>query len=259
MSAFNLQLAIQLAEASEIAYGELLGNDRPGWAYGAKETPIDNTQTDIHAVLIELEAVNILAFKGTHSFRNWMEDGLVERVDLGTHKVHKGFWEAHKSIRIKVVNAMKAADPQAKKPLWITGHSLGGALAKLMALWIAQNFELIQIDHVVTLGEPRWTNFEGVALYEKLLGSRSWRVVDKLDPVAMIPFLLGRYRHTEQNEWLDGAGLLENMRPEWKKLPHQIKCLWQEWRRGEFEPIEDHFVANYIAGLRRTQANRASA
>jgi hypothetical protein len=250
MSAFNLQLAIQLAEASEIAYGELLGFDRPGWAVGAKETPIDNTQTDIHATLIELPAVNALAFKGTHGFRNWMEDGMVERVDLGTHKVHRGFWEAHKSIRIKAWNVLKTADPRANKPLWITGHSLGGALAKLMAIWIAQNFPLVTIEHVYTYGEPRWTNFEGAVLYDKLLGGRTWRVVDKLDPVPMIPFLLGRYRHTEQNEWFDGEGWMENMRPEIKKLPHQIKCLWNEWRRGDFESIEDHMIAHYLTGLK---------
>jgi hypothetical protein len=244
---FDINIAVQLAQASNIAYGNYEHYLACySWSAGAKFIPIDNNTTDIHAILIQLPDKNILAFRGTHSFQNWLTDAGVVRVDLGGWKVHRGFYEAHQSIKYLALDALKSVG--FEKPLSITGHSLGAALSKLFALWIEENF-VPHIEFVQTFGEPRWTNWQGVSRYEKYLGDRTWRVVDRLDPVAMIPFLLGRYRHTQNNVWIDETGGLEIMRPEYKKLPHQIKCLYNEWKRKEFEPVPDHFIGRYIDSL----------
>jgi hypothetical protein len=213
--------------------------------------PIDNIQTDIHGKLIILPESNVLTFEGSHSMEDWLEDFQIKRLPWGAPgmMVHSGFLQAYLSVDADIMAALDAAPVN---PLWITGHSLGAALCAICSFSLV-NFHasrwLDNIAGVYTFGNPRWTNLAGSLAHDALLGPRTWRVVDKLDPVCMVPWLQGRYVHTKQNAWIDGDGALEIMRPELKKFPHQIKCLWQEWLRGEHEPFPDHAVEQYVGVL----------
>jgi hypothetical protein len=76
--------------------------------------------------------------------------------------------------------------------LWVTGHSLGGAMASIAAaqvvyekMWTSNNVKLI------TFGEPRVGNSDFADAYEKLV-PHSYRVVHAQDPIPHIPASQGR-------------------------------------------------------------------
>ena len=110
-----------------------------------------------------------------------------------------GFTKDYQSIRNDVIQALKKLS--TNKRLFITGHSLGAAIATLAALDIATNTAFTQ-PHVYTYASPRVGNFDFANMYNQTI-HHSLRVVNTNDliphfPPTAIPFLPITYRHVEK-------------------------------------------------------------
>jgi hypothetical protein len=96
--------------------------------------------------------------------------------------VHRGFlkaldeiWGGPEGLQV-ILDGLMAEDPD--RPLWITGHSLGGALA---ALCFART---PQAKGLYTYGAPRVGDKGFVNLFE---GRSVWRIENARDPVPLVP------------------------------------------------------------------------
>ena len=111
----------------------------------------------------------VLAFRGTEmNVSDWLTDArCVPRVE-GKAKVHTGFIEAFtvrkngngrtvKEVVEEILGRPEAMDQDGQRlPLFITGHSLGGALALLATKLVAPNVS----GACYTFGAPRVGNYE---------------------------------------------------------------------------------------------------
>jgi len=96
----------------------------------------------------------IVAFQGTDSLMDWKTNlglRLVSRNNWG--KIHSGFYDAVESIREKLFEKLDTLMKESKKPLLITGHSSGGAMAVIFA-YMAYKAKY-NVDKLVTFGQPR--------------------------------------------------------------------------------------------------------
>lgn len=95
--------------------------------------------SDDHTVLI--------AFRGTDDPKDWLvnTDAMPQSVPHGI--IHRGFYQAMKTLYAEVAAAATAQGVE-KKNLWITGHSLGGALAVAFAYEILAEGRLARIAAV---------------------------------------------------------------------------------------------------------------
>ncbi|WP_158589146.1 lipase family protein [Alginatibacterium sediminis] len=173
-------------------------------------------------------------------------------------RVHQGFNSALAEIwlgedGLEVFFATHIAQ-NPKRRIWITGHSLGGALATLC---------FAHIEHAQGLyiyGSPR----VGDAQFNSLLDKRvAWRVEHKRDPIPFVPpnlpaINLG-YEDTGELVFLGDAQLLMHQRPE-KSAQHYKELALstlaeQEKQRKElpiqFQAINDH-LGNALAQWRDT-------
>jgi len=157
------------------------------WAVGGTE-----------AFLAEAPQFYALSFRGTTDKRDARTDFSigVEKVRIAGFGedvvVHRGFYEAFQLISDGIRIALNATDKA--KPIYITGHSLGGALALVASAALAGADHLGgRIAAVYTFGAPR----VGGRGFERAVKAPHYRIVNEGDVVPLIPpsWIFG-YRHT---------------------------------------------------------------
>ena len=120
-------------------------------------------------------------------------------------KAHEGFINALDSIWIFIEKAIKVFRNK-KQPLWITGHSLGGALAMLAASKCFSR-RIGNVYGIYTFGQPRVGNAKFTNKFNSLYKNVTYRFVNNEDIIPCVPWLLG-YEHAGNLCYFDNKGLL---------------------------------------------------
>jgi len=100
-------------------------------------------------------------------------------------RFHKGFVDALAAIWDPLASAVEADIKKVDRPLWLTGHSLGGALA-LLAAWLFKR-RFVPVHEVCTFGAPMIGNDTACAAFNREFAGRIFRYVNGRDPVPKLP------------------------------------------------------------------------
>jgi hypothetical protein len=205
-----------LALASELAYlpeaeGALAFRSQLGME--ARLLSVGNTQ----AYVATSDDHIVVAFRGTESptsidgLKDWLlSDALnlliLPEGDLGTDYVaagvgarfHQGFMKALADIWDPLFEAITAERKKNDRPLWITGHSLGGALAVLAAWRLKRKF--IPVHEIYTFGGPMVGNDVAAKAIDQEFAGKIFRYVNLPDPIPKLPsvsLIANHYAHCE--------------------------------------------------------------
>ena len=128
----------------------------------------------------EIDKVAVLAFRGTEA-DSWkdVQTDLKFRFYKGDHgvKMHRGFRDAYKKVEKKIKSAINKETKGYT--LYITGHSLGGALAIIAT----RELERDSLAACYTFGSPRVGNEE---LGEEIRAP-IYRIINAADGVPRVP------------------------------------------------------------------------
>ncbi|MYL54371.1 lipase family protein [Pontibacillus yanchengensis] len=137
--------------------------------------------------IIESEHSVIIAFRGTQTEPDWVADAQVFQIPYpyvdNAGLVHNGFLSIYESCRDDIFQAYQHIPPHKK--LYITGHSLGGALATLHALDAKGNAPFAQVI-MYNYGSPRVGNDNFTQSYTTLT-PLSIRFANMHDLVTQLP------------------------------------------------------------------------
>lgn len=225
--------------------------------------------------------VVILCYRGTEpaTLGNWIGDADVGSEMLGVAgdtrplRVHAGFYRNLRATRLAVISELGLAlegrsllDPQQKvdhplEALYITGHSLGGAMAALFALTLnEQGVErdiVASLKAVYTFGQPLVVGGDLPPPSGQIAG-KLFRHVFPRDPVPALPpagwgalaHFGHEYRHVEGSWQLSEAPVeqLANLR----EMPRSLFALFAaEKRRASLRySFGEHGPHQYLAALR---------
>jgi predicted lipase len=142
--------------------------------------PFDKNGTQ--AILISNDRFIVLAFRGTEamSIKDIKADAKAITTQSETEgRIHSGFKNAFKEVALDVQKKLDE-DKFKKMPLFITGHSLGGALATIAAKNLSHKGG---IAACYTFGSPRVGDEEWVANFKTPV----YRLVNAADCVTMLP------------------------------------------------------------------------
>ena len=133
----------------------------------------------------ESDKMAVLSFRGTQTegltlemfFDVFTDLYATMRIDVNNVKTHKGFLLAFERVKESVVNEIQSL---ADYGLYITGHSLGGALA-LIATSVINSENL---GACYTFGSPKVGNEE----FDDKIKAPIYRIINSYDIVPFLPF-----------------------------------------------------------------------
>lgn len=134
----------------------------------------------------------VIAVRGSQEPQDWLVDGSDLLFPGEIERVHVGFLRSANSIfneaRNRAVNARSAG-----KQVWITGHSLGGAVAQLLAYKLHKAG--VTVDGVHTFGSPAVGTSNWAMRYNDALRSKTHRWVNEVDPIVCYPLQQENWQH----------------------------------------------------------------
>jgi triacylglycerol lipase len=203
--------------------------------------------------LVGNRAMAILAFWGTEptKVKDWLSDADLDLVDFLGGKAHDGFVKALSQIWPEV-QAKLAEFLVGGQPLWITGHSLGAALATLATarLRLEQNKP---IAGLYNYGQPRVGNAALAKIMDDDFKRRYFRFVNNNDAVPRVPVpeLLLRYTHAGTLLYFDENGSLQTNMPWYSKLWDGVKGRFSDLLKPGTDGIKDHSMDQYVECLKK--------
>ncbi len=143
------------------------------------ESIYDNGGTEVNNLSYEVktsDGITIIIIRGTDNTANVLSDIDIRMIkdDVLDIYLHKGFRDASTTI-IQEVDKYY----QLEHTVHVTGHSLGGAIAQIIGMWLHKRGYNVQ---VFSYGSPKVSS-------QVLSGGQPthWRVVRRSDPVTFSP------------------------------------------------------------------------
>lgn len=272
-SGFSRANALYLAHAADIAY--LRSPSRAAAErLGLSAIPFRHRITRARGFLGVCDTHAVLSFRGTNpsTLANWLTDSVVKLVRRPDYagRVHHGFASVLKRTWPQIEPLFRQLDG---RPLFLTGHSMGGALAVLTGCRMANLGRAPMATY--TFGAPRVGDPDFCARYSL----PTYRVVNRLDlvpemPMASVSRLLPArprltndktlarlkrladrvpcYAHVDTFVYIDRDGAIVEGADVEPWHAHTVAHALATRGKSFLEGVTDHLLSNYIRGLEAT-------
>ncbi|MDV3351344.1 lipase family protein [Leptolyngbyaceae cyanobacterium CCMR0082] len=244
----DYKVALRCAHLSNEVYRDFNERLRFSMRPNLMPTLFDIERTDTQVALLEDPETQCgyVIFRGSDADRDWLTNldfarwsavtgAVIDNKQLdypavyGTSqsgvKMHSGFTKAYLAARSEIQSVVH----QSEMTRWlVTGHSLGGALAKLCAVDLQYNFSPDISVEVYTFGAPRVGNKAFAESYNRRVPN-TWRFVNGNDVVSGLPRRWQRYRHVDE------------------RIRFNVMFSW----RIISGSLQDHRIDRYIAALEK--------
>ncbi len=274
--------AYWLARASSLAYtrkatddaspdGNVILRELKAWDVGFSEVITFNNKSSQAFVakhdgggLFGSPGFVIIAFRGTDEKADWADNLGVWAVDFPSDRgaaplgrAHGGFYRAFLDIWSNkgpddefTMQEVLARDDYKKKPFWITGHSLGGALASMCSFNFAYND--VPFYGTYTYGQPRTCKRDLQRHFNAEAKQRYFRFQNNNDVVSRVPQRLAGYTHVGTFLYIDNDQNLTSDVGAWFQFTDRVDGIKQfVTERAEGGAFRDHNIAEYIEALEK--------
>ncbi len=271
-TAFSLNNALYLAQAAQAAYA-IDGSAAfvAAWpSFGGIVTPFSDggTDKDVSGFVAVNDSAVLLVFRGTANLPGWMTDADIIQTPHPADPdfVHFGFANGLKRVWDQIMAALPA-DPGPERGVWVTGHSLGAALATLAAQQLCR-MPNYNVNGTYTFGSPRVGNIDFYHDYKPV----NYRFVNNNDIVPHVPlegllvpnrdpaallrhpleaFLHFTYKHVGTLKYFDRHGRLGEGMSDWEAKKDAVLGSLEAFGQPTPDAIADHAIARYIEAIEK--------
>ncbi len=285
-SGYSTQRSLLMAKAAYLAYqdkqfvAEVVGR----WGAALKNCPnseiirhdfryFNNRGRDTQAYIVRSDQFMLLAFRGSQEPKDWLTNFTTQLCSFTIQKegvtsissykgrVHTGFFLAwaiiEPAVLAQIYRWRKEFAQQGKPlpPIYVTGHSLGGALATVAAAALVEH--KIEVAGVYTFGQPRVGDRTFVKQLSLNTGGKIFRFVNNNDMVPHVPPPFSFYNptrfygHAGNATYFNGKGLL--LATGSYRLGPRLLDAFVGFAKGMFGSgfgqITDHRMEYYISHL----------
>ncbi len=248
-TSFDLVNALATATASKLVYKpeaevlETLGD----WGFpNAEFFSREGTQ----GFVAGNDELILVTFRGTEpkEIEDLMADAKIKRVPgKGGGHVHRGFKAALEAVSADMAAAIRRFRDR-DQPVFVTGHSLGAALAGLAVG--ASKTEGVEIAGLYTYGMPRIGNKIFAERFDERYGKKTFRFVNNNDTVTRVPPRSFGYKHVGVVKYLNSKGELKTGGTAWKqflvRVKGQIVGRIKDFLKPGTDGLKDHKIKRYV-------------
>ena len=222
---------------ARLAYKDLDAEVRKEWkALGFTSVKFFDIEGAQAYVLGNKERITV-AFRGTEP---------TEKSDIfadleATHErgFHEGFYEEYEKLELKVHGEVALLMGRKKRPVYVTGHSLGAAIASIFC------FHYPTAEALYTYGCPR----NATPSKGKELKVPHYRCVNNNDIVPSMPPALLWYKHHGELCYINFYGNVRKM-TWWQRFKDSWRGRRAAWKNGTiFDGVRDHGMDEYCKYL----------
>lgn len=182
----------------------------------------------------------VLSFRGTESKRDALADLKARmKTESSGANVHRGFKGELDKLWPSIEKSIEQIDR-----LYITGHSLGAAMATIAASRIQS-----KVIALITFGSPR----VGTRQFVNGLNVMHYRVQNNCDDVTKVPPCIMGYRHHGIHKYMNFYGEFRNL-SSWQRIKDMVRSRIKARQKGQkFIGLFDHMMNRYIAKLEKEE------
>jgi hypothetical protein len=188
--------AYDIAPGTCIYTADQVYSPKVGYTQGP-QTACGGTNLINAATVGQTDSGIIVAFRGTlppaesdpDSLFDWLQDFFAEPATCTTGnfkvpgKVHSGFYHATTSI-IEAVQALIAGyKPGPDNPVYVTGHSKGGAMASIGAYILSENLGVPNVQPLVTFASPKPGDINFMGGFKNVLSQTRYENYNDIVPL----------------------------------------------------------------------------
>ncbi|RFC41545.1 MAG: N-acetyl-anhydromuramyl-L-alanine amidase AmpD, partial [Verrucomicrobia bacterium] len=219
------ETAFLLASASKLAYRpeEVIRETLSKSSWGFLKVDF-LSEADTQVIVASDASRVVVAYRGSKELGDWLGNlEFLQQEQLTLGRVHRGFSQAFAVVREALFTTLTDHDPESRKELWLTGHSLGGALALLTAAELPNPG---RITGIYTFGQPRAGLTDFQTKVDEVFVGRYFRFVNFDDVVPRIP--PGDYVHAGHLIWFNAKGEPDTAPPEQTRGPIPAAAQYSE-------------------------------
>jgi hypothetical protein len=216
----------------------------------------------------------LIAFRGTDEPADWLDNLNVLSIDFPSKlapqpvdrqpteqqpteqqptnqqqlgKIHLGFYRAFLDIWPKMDEILRGKEYK-KRPFWITGHSLGGALAAVAGIQLA--YESRPFYGIYTFGQPRVCDRDLMRHFNAEHQKIFFRFQNDNDIVTRIPAAIAGYSHVGTYIYISPEKVLSTDMHWWYTFRDRIEGVVESIKKLKLELISDHMMDRYIEAIK---------
>ena len=266
---YSSQNAYWLAKAAELA-NTSISKDNPApdrnkilaelksWSDGFKDVQVFDRKST-QSFVAGHEDFIIASFRGSDQWQDWLDNLNLPTIPTNLGRAHRGFllalndvWQDMLAVierfKNEGIDTIDNFEQKSKyRSLWITGHSLGGALATLAAA------ERIDVDRpfggVYTFGQPRCVDRTMARNMNIEAKNRIFRFQNNNDIISRIPQRVMGYSHVGTFHYIDINQKIHTDIHWWNQFLDRFGGILEALEERGIDKFEDHRLERYVEAL----------
>jgi triacylglycerol lipase len=236
--------AVALASTARLAYNDsaTIASLAVQWGF-PRWRFIERRETQ--CLVMANHSAIVVAFRGTEpdKLKDWMSDLDTQFVDGPLGRVHNGFNMALSHVW-EDINGCVAEFQDQGQSLWLTGHSLGAALASLAAAhWRGRDKP---VHGLYIFGSPRVGDRVFERSFDQDFGARNFRFVNNADLVTRVPLRTMGFSHVGTLLYFTDKGKLMGDPGLWDAFLNRMQGRIEDLGSMGPADLKQHSIDQYV-------------